>query len=92
MGCEGTKEAQLLLAGFRYDCNKNPGTNPRRKGRKPQSEGRSPCMHMSSDRYLGEEFSLFRVLRWKREGAKHTARLVGVIWFSFTAAVTSLKK
>ena len=42
--------------------------------------------------YLGEEFSLFKVLRWKREGAKHTARLVGVIWFSFTAAVTSLKK
>lgn len=48
--------------------------------------------HVSSNRYLGEEFSLFSVLRWKREGAKHTARLVGVIWFSFTAAVTSLRK
>lgn len=42
--------------------------------------------------YLGEELSLFRVLRWKSEGARHTARLVGVIWFSFTAAVTSLRK
>lgn len=42
--------------------------------------------------YLGEEFSLLRVFRWKREGAKQTARFVGVIWFSFTAAVTSLRK
>lgn len=42
--------------------------------------------------YLGEEFSLLRVFKWNREGAKHTARFVGVIWFSFTAAVTSLKK
>lgn len=41
---------------------------------------------------LGEEFSLLRVFKWKRDGAKHTARFVGVIWFSFTAAVTSLKK
>lgn len=55
-------------------------------------EEQSMCVHISSDPYLGEEFSLFRVLRWKREGARHTARLVGVIWFSLTAAVTSLKK
>lgn len=48
-----------------------------------------PC---SPETYLGEEFSLLRVFKWKREGAKHTARFVGVIWFSFTAAVTSLRK
>jgi len=41
---------------------------------------------------LGEELSLRSVLRWKREGAKHTARLVQVIWFSPTLAVTSLRK
>lgn len=52
----------------------------------------SPRVRSSLAAYLGEEFSLFRVLRWKREGAKHTARLVGVIWFSLTAAVTSLRK
>lgn len=42
--------------------------------------------------HLGEELSLRIVLRWKREGAKHTARLVQVIWFSPTLAVTSLRK
>lgn len=33
-----------------------------------------------------------RVLRWKRDGARQTARLVGVIWFSDTLAVTSLSR
>lgn len=43
--------------------------------------------------HLGEELSLRRrVLRWKREGARQTARLVGVIWFSATLAVTSLSR
>lgn len=46
----------------------------------------------STHTHLGEELSLRSVLRWKREGAKHTARLVQVIWFSPTLAVTSLRK
>ena len=47
----------------------------------------------STTAHLGEELSLRRsVLRWKSEGARHTARLVGVIWFSATAAVTSLSR
>lgn len=43
--------------------------------------------------HLGDELSFFRsVLRWKRDGARQTARLVGVIWFSATLAVTSLRR
>lgn len=45
------------------------------------------------DRHLGDELSFRRsVLRWKRDGARQTARLVGVIWFSATLAVTSLRR
>lgn len=29
--------------------------------------------------YLGDKFSFFRMFRWKREGAKHTAMFMGVI-------------
>lgn len=47
---------------------------------------------LHTNTHLGEELSLRGVLRWKREGAKHTARLVQVIWFSPTLAVTSLRK
>ena len=36
--------------------------------------------------------SLFRMLRWKREGPRHTARFMGVIWFSSTKEVTSRRK
>ena len=36
--------------------------------------------------------SFFRRLRWKREGARHTAMFMGVIWFSSTEEVTSLRK
>lgn len=75
---------------IQYESNKNTGTTIKRKV--GCLSLKSVCICISSDWYLGEEFSLLRVLRWKREGAKHTARLVGVIWFSFTAAVTSLKK
>lgn len=32
------------------------------------------------------------MLRWKSEGARHTARFMGVIWFSWTEEVTSLRK
>lgn len=32
------------------------------------------------------------MLRWKREGARHTAMFMGVIWFSSTEEVTSLRK
>lgn len=42
--------------------------------------------------YLAGLPSLFRVLRWKREGARHTAMLVGVIWFSSTQPTTSRRK
>lgn len=46
-----------------------------------------------SDTHLGEELSFRRsVLRWKTDGARQTARLVGVIWFSATLAVTSLSR
>lgn len=48
---------------------------------------------LSAHTHLGEELSLRRrVLRWKRDGARQTARLVGVIWFSDTLAVTSLSR
>lgn len=71
----------------------NPAsTRTAAEGRGGASDGASRAHRVHTRAYLGEEFSLFRVLRWKSEGAKHTARLVGVIWFSFTAAVTSLKK
>lgn len=42
--------------------------------------------------YLGDRLSFFRMLRWKSEGAKHTAIFMGVIWFSSTEEVTSLRK
>ena len=42
--------------------------------------------------YLGEELSRRSVFRWKRDGARHTAKLVQVIWLSATLAVTSLRK
>ena len=42
--------------------------------------------------HLGEMLSIFRMLRWKREGARHTAMFIGVIWFSSTLEVTSLRK
>lgn len=32
------------------------------------------------------------MLRWKRDGARHTARFIGVIWFSSTEDVTSFRK
>lgn len=40
--------------------------------------------------YRGE-LSFFTILRWKRDGAKHTAIFMGVIWFSSTD-VTSCRK
>ena len=42
--------------------------------------------------YLGDRLSFFRMLRWKSEGAKQTAMFIGVIWFSSTEEVTSLRK
>ena len=42
--------------------------------------------------YLGERLSFLSILRWKREGARHTAMFMGVIWFSSTEDVTSLRK
>lgn len=42
--------------------------------------------------YLGERLSFLSMLRWKREGARHTAMFMGVIWFSSTEEVTSLRK
>lgn len=41
--------------------------------------------------HLGEELSFLEMLRWKMEGAKHTARLPAVIWFS-SAEAMSLRK
>lgn len=41
--------------------------------------------------HLGE-LSFFSKFRWKREGARHTARFMGVIWFSSTKLTTSLRK
>lgn len=41
--------------------------------------------------HLGE-LSFFNKLRWKRDGARHTARFLGVIWFSSTKLATSLRK
>ena len=41
--------------------------------------------------HLGE-LSFFSKLRWKRDGARHTARFMGVIWFSSTKLTTSFKK
>lgn len=41
--------------------------------------------------HLGE-LSFFNKLRWKREGARHTARFMDVIWFSSTKLTTSLRK
>lgn len=46
-------------------------------------------MHLG---YLGDRLSFFKMLRWKREGARHTARFIGVIWFSSTEDVTSFRK
>lgn len=42
--------------------------------------------------YLGDRLSFFILLRWKRDGARHTAIFIGVIWFSATEEVTSLRK
>lgn len=42
--------------------------------------------------HLGALASLFRVLRWNSDGARQTAMLVGVIWFSSTQATTSRRK
>ena len=42
--------------------------------------------------YPGDLASFFKVFRWKSEGARHTATLVGVIWFSSTQATTSRRK
>lgn len=39
-----------------------------------------------------DELSRLRVLRWNKDGARQTAILVGVIWFSSTNATTSLRK
>jgi hypothetical protein len=36
--------------------------------------------------------SFFRMLRWNRDGARHTAMFMGVIWFSSTEEVTSDRK
>lgn len=41
--------------------------------------------------HLGEWLSFLEMLRWKMEGARHTARLPAVIWFS-SAAAMSLRK
>lgn len=41
--------------------------------------------------HLGEVLSFLDTLRWKREGARHTARLPAVIWFS-SAEAMSLRK
>lgn len=41
---------------------------------------------------MEEELSLLRVLRWNKDGARQTAMLVGVIWFSSTKATTSRRK
>lgn len=42
--------------------------------------------------YLGDRLSFFIMLRWKREGARQTAKFIGVIWFSSTEEVTSFRK
>lgn len=42
--------------------------------------------------YFGERLSFLRMLRWNSEGARHTAMFMGVIWFSSTEDVTSLRK
>lgn len=48
----------------------------------------SRCQYLVEE----EELSRLRVLRWNKEGARQTAMLVGVIWFSSTKATTSRRK
>lgn len=60
------------------------------RGTFPMSQPKS--LKLSVNAHLGQRFSFFRILRWKREGAKHTAIFMGVIWFSCTEEVTSLRK
>lgn len=42
--------------------------------------------------HLGDSVSFFSMLRWKSDGPRHTARFMGVIWFSSTSDVTSRRK
>lgn len=48
-----------------------------------------PSMHYPD--HLGEGLSFLETLRWKMEGARHTARFPAVIWFS-SAEAMSLRK
>lgn len=50
------------------------------------------CHGVRHSGHLGDRLSFFRMLRWKRDGARHTAMFMGVIWFSSTEEVTSLRK
>lgn len=45
----------------------------------------------SASPYLGDVLSFLDTLRWKMEGARHTARFPAVIWFS-SAEAMSLRK
>lgn len=58
-----------------------------------REKGRLAKAVLCKQKYLDDvELSLLRVLRWNKDGARQTAMLVGVIWFSSTKATTSLRK
>lgn len=58
----------------------------------PQSrQGRGTGSWGSASPHLGDVLSFLDTLRWKMEGARHTARFPAVIWFS-SAEAMSLRK
>lgn len=63
------------------------------QGPKVQQGPNLPCLALPHPAlfHLGEGLSFLEMLRWKMEGARHTARLPAVIWFS-SAEAMSLRK
>lgn len=83
----------MVMPGNCSTCPEPPKVRQNEGGLGGGSSANLPCPAQPHATlfHLGEELSFLEILRWKMEGAKHTARLPAVIWFS-SADAMSLRK